>query len=313
MGTITEPVLKLCGFQTAIGSTTRSDVEPIVDRGLPHGLRRRQLPGRDPAVAAHGRPHQAEGPLTVDRRRFVSPLLAEPRRACWSSPASARRPMTWPLAATIARNFYIWSGLGCTPTVGLGLALARPDRRVAVITGDGDVLMALGSLATIGVKQPRNLSIVCLDNGHYSATGMQPSATKAGVDLGAAARPASCASRWFPICRAPTSCASCCIRGGSVLHPRPRRCRRSEAHHPEPRRRRDQASLHAGGGDTVDRALSITSSARASKFGGMSSPSDLAVLRLITISYWSAVPPEDHRASRPSECGRHTRRAGSDL
>lgn len=87
-----------------------------------------------------------------------------------------------------ALNFYIWSGLGCTPMVGLGLALAQPTRRVAVITGDGDVLMALGSLATIGVKQPRNLSIVCLDNGHHSASGMQPSATSAGVDLGDAAR-----------------------------------------------------------------------------------------------------------------------------
>ena len=84
-------------------------------------------------------------------------------------------------------NFYIWSGLGCTPSVGLGLALARPDRRVAVVTGDGDVLLALGSLATIGVKQPANLAIVCLDNGHYSATGMQPSATSAGIDLAQAA------------------------------------------------------------------------------------------------------------------------------
>ena len=85
------------------------------------------------------------------------------------------------------RNFYIWSGLGCTPTVGLGLALAQPDKRVLIVTGDGDVLMALGSLATIGVKQPKNLAIVCLDNGHYSASGMQPSATKAGVDLAEAA------------------------------------------------------------------------------------------------------------------------------
>ena len=84
-------------------------------------------------------------------------------------------------------NFYIWSGLGCTPSVGLGLSLARPDRRVAVVTGDGDVLMALGSLATIGVKQPKNLTIVCLDNGHYSATGMQPSATCSGIDLAQAA------------------------------------------------------------------------------------------------------------------------------
>jgi len=84
-------------------------------------------------------------------------------------------------------NFYIWSGLGCTPSVGLGLALAQPDRRVAIVTGDGEILMALGSLATIGMKQPKNLSVVCLDNGHYSATGMQPSATSAGIDLAQAA------------------------------------------------------------------------------------------------------------------------------
>ena len=57
-----------------------------------------------------------------------------------------------------------------------------PETRVVVVTGDGDVLMALGSLATIGVKQPKNLVIVCLDNGHYSASGMQPTATKAGVE-----------------------------------------------------------------------------------------------------------------------------------
>jgi thiamine pyrophosphate-dependent acetolactate synthase large subunit-like protein len=84
-------------------------------------------------------------------------------------------------------NFYIWSGLGCTPSVGLGLALAQPDRRVAIVTGDGDMLMALGSLATIGVKQPPNLSLVVLDNRHYGATGMQPSHTAAGIDLAKAA------------------------------------------------------------------------------------------------------------------------------
>ena len=55
-------------------------------------------------------------------------------------------------------NFYLWSAMGSTAMVGLGLALARPDRRVAVITGDGDMLMGLGSLATIGVKQPDNLA-----------------------------------------------------------------------------------------------------------------------------------------------------------
>lgn len=71
--------------------------------------------------------------------------------------------------------------------IGLGLALACPDRRVAVLTGDGDMLMGIGSFATIGVKQPNNLSIIVLDNAHYGETGMQVSATHAGVDLVATA------------------------------------------------------------------------------------------------------------------------------
>ena len=80
-------------------------------------------------------------------------------------------------------NFYLWAGMGCAAMIGLGLALARPDRRVAVITGDGEALMGLGSLATIGVKRPSNLSIVVLDNQHYGETGMQASHTHAGIDL----------------------------------------------------------------------------------------------------------------------------------
>ena len=123
----------------------------------------------------------------MDRRQLVARLLDN--RDDLLVVASIGSP-TYDVAACGDHplNFYIWSGLGCTPMVGLGLALARPDRRVAVFTGDGDVLMALGSLSTIGVKQPANLSIVCLDNGHYSASGMQPSATKSGVDLAAAAK-----------------------------------------------------------------------------------------------------------------------------
>jgi thiamine pyrophosphate-dependent acetolactate synthase large subunit-like protein len=80
-------------------------------------------------------------------------------------------------------NFYLWAGMGCAAMIGLGLALARPDRRVCVITGDGEALMGLGSLATIGVKQPGNLAIVVLDNQHYGETGMQASHTQAGIDL----------------------------------------------------------------------------------------------------------------------------------
>jgi thiamine pyrophosphate-dependent acetolactate synthase large subunit-like protein len=84
-------------------------------------------------------------------------------------------------------NFYLWGAMGGTAMIGLGLALAQPQRRVAVLTGDGDMLMGLGSLATIGVKQPKNLVIVVLDNAHYGETGMQASHTKAGIDLVAVA------------------------------------------------------------------------------------------------------------------------------
>ena len=85
-------------------------------------------------------------------------------------------------------NFYLWGAMGGTAMIGLGLALAQPRRRVAVLTGDGDMLMGIGSLATIGVKQPKNLAIVVLDNAHYGETGMQASHTKAGIDLVAVAR-----------------------------------------------------------------------------------------------------------------------------
>src|SRR5690606_4008366 len=81
------------------------------------------------------------------------------------------------------RNFYVWGAMGGTAMIGLGLALARPERRVLVITGDGDLLMGLGSLATIGVQRPRNLAILVMDNERYGETGMQETHTRFGVDL----------------------------------------------------------------------------------------------------------------------------------
>jgi thiamine pyrophosphate-dependent acetolactate synthase large subunit-like protein len=85
-------------------------------------------------------------------------------------------------------NFPLWGGMGGAAAMGLGLALAQPDRRVLVLTGDGELLMGMGSLATIGVQRPRNLALVVLDNEHYGETGMQASHTKFGVDLAAAAK-----------------------------------------------------------------------------------------------------------------------------
>lgn len=84
-------------------------------------------------------------------------------------------------------NYYLWGAMGAAALVGFGLAQARPDCRVLVITGDGEQLMALGGLATIAAARPRNLDIIVLDNERYGETGMQTSHTGLGVDLAAIA------------------------------------------------------------------------------------------------------------------------------
>jgi thiamine pyrophosphate-dependent acetolactate synthase large subunit-like protein len=87
-------------------------------------------------------------------------------------------------------NYYLWGAMGGAALVGLGLAQAQPTKRVLVITGDGEQLMAFGSLATIAVAEPRNLVIAVIDNGCYGETGMQTSHTGHGLDLAKVA--ASC-------------------------------------------------------------------------------------------------------------------------
>ena len=118
----------------------------------------------------------------LDRREFVRALLIERGTLIVVSGLGSA---TYDVAAAGDHplNLYQWGGMGGTAMIGLGLALAQPNGRVVVITGDGDMLMGLGSLATIGVKAPTNLSIVVLDNGRYGETGMQASHTASGVDL----------------------------------------------------------------------------------------------------------------------------------
>ncbi len=87
-----------------------------------------------------------------------------------------------------ALTFPLWGAMGAAAMIGLGLALAQPKRRVLVITGDGEMLMGLGSLATIGAQRPRNLAVVVLDNERYGETGMQETHTALGTDLAAVAR-----------------------------------------------------------------------------------------------------------------------------
>jgi thiamine pyrophosphate-dependent acetolactate synthase large subunit-like protein len=81
-------------------------------------------------------------------------------------------------------HIYTMAGaMGGACMIGLGLALARPDKRVLVATGDGELLMNIGALATIAILNPANLSILVVDNGHYGETGYQKSHTSLGVDL----------------------------------------------------------------------------------------------------------------------------------
>lgn len=91
-------------------------------------------------------------------------------------------------------NFYLWGAMGAAAAIGLGLALAQPRKPVLVVTGDGEQLMGMGTLATIGVQRPANLAIVVLDNGRYAETGMQRSHTALGVSLPGVA--AACGFAW---------------------------------------------------------------------------------------------------------------------
>ena len=91
----------------------------------------------------------------------------------------------WDVSATgdHPNNFPLWGAMGAASMMGLGLALAQPTRRILVITGDGEMLMSIGALATIAVERPPNLTIAVLDNERFGETGMQKTHTAAGVDL----------------------------------------------------------------------------------------------------------------------------------
>ena len=92
------------------------------------------------------------------------------------------------------RNYYLWAAMGSAATVGFGLAMAQRTRPVLVVTGDGEMLMGLGALASIAQKLPPNLTIAVLDNGHYGETGMQLSHAGRGLELSRIA--AACNFPW---------------------------------------------------------------------------------------------------------------------
>jgi phosphonopyruvate decarboxylase len=123
----------------------------------------------------------------ADRRDFVAQLLRDLPDALLVTGLGSPTYDVF-AAGDRDKNFYLWGAMGGATSLALGLALAQPDKSVVVITGDGEQLMGIGSLATIAAKQPRNLTIVVLDNGHFGETGMQRSHTSLGTDLVAVAK-----------------------------------------------------------------------------------------------------------------------------
>ncbi len=123
----------------------------------------------------------------IERRGAVAALL---RDAGDLLVVSGLGSTTYDAAASGDRalNFYLWGAMGGAAMIGLGLALAQPGRRVLVLTGDGEMLMGMGALATIAAQAPGNLAIAVLDNGRFGETGGQPSHTALGTDLAAVAR-----------------------------------------------------------------------------------------------------------------------------
>ena len=181
MGQAVRPVLEAMGtvvHAPAAEAENRADRER---RAAPR-LQQLRLGGR-PHPAARDRHQELPGPGGTMKRSDVVRLLLKNRKdllvvaglgsTAWDITAAGDSPLSFPM----------WGAMGQAAMIGLGLALAQPKRRVLVITGDGEMLMGLGSLATIGVQQPANLTVVVIDNERYGETGMQQTHTAHGIDL----------------------------------------------------------------------------------------------------------------------------------
>jgi thiamine pyrophosphate-dependent acetolactate synthase large subunit-like protein len=123
---------------------------------------------------------------TLDRRAVAAALLRDPGDVLVVTGLGAPS-YDAAAAGDRARNFYLWGAMGGAAMVGLGVALAQPRHRVLVLTGDGEMLMGMGSLATIAAAAPRNLAIAVLDNARFGETGSQHSHTGLTTDLAAVA------------------------------------------------------------------------------------------------------------------------------
>lgn len=119
----------------------------------------------------------------LDRRQAVPALIERPQDFLIVAGLAGTAQELSAMTEESPNVFGLGGAMGAAPMMGLGLALAQPRRRVLVATGDGELLMNLGALATIALLNPPNLRIVCVDNGHYGETGNQDSHTGFGVQL----------------------------------------------------------------------------------------------------------------------------------
>jgi thiamine pyrophosphate-dependent acetolactate synthase large subunit-like protein len=132
---------------------------------------------------AKGAAAAAAGDFILDRREAVPALLGRAEDFLIVTGLAGTAKDASALTKDGSNVFAMGGAMGGACAIGLGLALARPDKRVLILTGDGELLMNVGTLATIAVMNPPNLSIVCVDNGRYGETGYQKSHTALGVDL----------------------------------------------------------------------------------------------------------------------------------
>ncbi len=135
-------------------------------------------------IAKSGLLHRRQVVAELVRERGDLLIIAGLGAPNWDVTAAGDHPNTFPL----------WGAMGAAAMIGLGLALAQPKRRVLVITGDGEMLMGLGSLATIAVQKPGNLTVCVLDNERFGETGMQKTHTAHGIDLAGIAKAAGFAT-----------------------------------------------------------------------------------------------------------------------
>ena len=120
---------------------------------------------------------------SLDRRQAIPALIEQPEDFLIVAGLAGTAQEMTALTQAAPNVFGLGGAMGAAPMMGLGLALAQPKRRVLVVTGDGELLMNLGALATIALQNPPNLTLICVDNGHYGETGNQDSHTGLGVQL----------------------------------------------------------------------------------------------------------------------------------